>query len=152
MAKSKSKSDPATSKKSKPKKSPASRVRVRREGDTVIVSVPVKFYRRNGRQMIMTDHDAEELDSKAIAIPDTALIAAIAKAFLWQEQLESGKFENTEEVARTNKIDRTHVSRILQLTALSPFVVEQILAGKEPEGLSLRQLRKGIPIIWTKQC
>jgi hypothetical protein len=29
--------------------------------------------------------------------------------------------------------------------------VEQILAGNEPKGLSLRQLRKGIPAIWQEQ-
>jgi len=151
MAKQKSKSEPAAGKKSKPKKSPKSQVRVRREGDTVIVSVPVKFYRRNGRQMVLVDGDV--FSNNRVPTPKiyTALLTNLAKAWKWQEQLESGKFQNTEDIARTNKVDRTHVSRILQLTAFSPIVVEQILAGKEPESLSLRQLRKGIPIIWRKQ-
>jgi hypothetical protein len=50
-----------------------------------------------------------------------------------------------------NNVDRTHVSRILQLTSQSPTIVEQILEGKEPEGMSLRQLRKGIPLLWSEQ-
>jgi hypothetical protein len=48
-------------------------------------------------------------------------------------------------------VDRTHVSRIMQLTSLSPTIVEQILEGKEPDGMSLRQLRKGIPLLWSEQ-
>jgi hypothetical protein len=30
-------------------------------------------------------------------------------------------------------------------------IVEQILEGKEPESMSLRQLRKGIPLLWSEQ-
>ena len=73
------------------------------------------------------------------------------KAWLWQDQLESGKYESIDEIAAENNVDRTHVSRIMQLTSLSPTIVEQILEGKEPESMSLRQLRKGIPLLWSEQ-
>jgi len=73
------------------------------------------------------------------------------KAWLWQDQLESGKYKSIDEIAAENNVDRTHVSRIMQLTSLSPTIVEQILEGKEPESMSLRQLRKGIPLLWSEQ-
>jgi hypothetical protein len=124
---------------------------VRREGETVIVSVPIKVYRLNGRQMILAEGSrAEEAKApKALNIP---LITSIAKAWLWQDQLESGQYKSIDEIAAANNVDRTHVSRILQLTSLSPTIVEQILEGKEPEGMSLRQLRKGIPLLWSEQA
>jgi len=52
----------------------------------------------------------------------------------------SGKYKRIDEIAAANNVDCIHVSRILQLTSLSPTIVEQILEGKEPEGMSLRQL------------
>ena len=123
---------------------------VRREAETVIVSVPIKVYRLNGRQMILSEGSkTEEAQApKALNVP---LISSIAKAWLWQDQLESGKYKSIDEIAAANNVDRTHVSRILQLTSLSPTIVEPILKGKEPEGMNLRQLRKGIPLLWSEQ-
>ena len=37
------------------------------------------------------------------------------------------------------------------LTSLAPEIVEAVLAGKDVPGLSLRQLRKGIPLLWSQQ-
>lgn len=128
-----------------------SKITVRRDGDKVVVSVPVRFYRRNGRQMILAGEDSSSSVHQQSLPANTALIINLAKAWMWQNQLESGEFSSVDEIAKAGKVDRTHVSRILQLTSLSPTIVEQILAGNEPEGLSLRQLRKGIPVVWNDQ-
>jgi hypothetical protein len=99
--------------------------------------------------ILAEDSTAEEGQApKALNVP---LITSIAKAWLWQDQLESGKVKSIDEIAAENNVDRTHVSRIMQLTSLSPTIVEQILEGKEPESMSLRQLRKGIPLLWSEQ-
>ena len=79
------------------------------------------------------------------------LAIAIAKAWVWQDQLESGESGTLQELATANDVDRTYVGRILQLTSLSPKIVEQVLSGNEPAGISLRQLRKGIPFFWSEQ-
>ncbi|MDP1560859.1 MAG: hypothetical protein Q8M16_05640, partial [Pirellulaceae bacterium] len=39
------------------------KVIIRRDAETVVVSVPVRFYRRNGRQMILADCTDSESDS-----------------------------------------------------------------------------------------
>lgn len=127
------------------------KITVRRDGGKVIVSVPVRFYRRSGRQMILAEGEASDSIEQTTPPTSTALVTNLAKAWQWQDQLESEEFGSVDEIAKANKVDRTHVSRILQLTSLSPTIVEQILAGDEPEGLSLRQLRKGIPAIWQEQ-
>ena len=100
--------------------------------------------------MILSEGSKTE-EAKAPKALNVPLITSIAKAWLWQDQLESGKYKSIDEIAAANNVDRTHVSRILQLTSLSPTIVEQILEGKEPEGMSLRQLRKGIPLLWSEQ-
>lgn len=62
------------------------------------------------------------------------LVSALAKAYRWQGQLESGEYVGLEDLAAANGVDRTYVGRILRLTALSPDIVERILDGDEPRG------------------
>ena len=57
------------------------KITVRRDGGKVVVSVPVRFYRRNGRQMILAD--SIESDSIEAAVPNNALLTALAKAYAW---------------------------------------------------------------------
>ena len=136
MARQKSKSSSAAIKKSKPKKSPTSRFRVRREGDTVIVSVPVKFYRRNGRQMVLANKSIEEEQetsnesrSAESTLVSSTLITAIAKAYQWQEQFESGGFETIEDLADSKQSSLSSDARINGLFFCSPSgPIEQSVA------------------------
>jgi hypothetical protein len=122
---------------------------VYREGDRIVVNIPVRFRRRNGRQLVFAaGGDGAEGNSKS---DDNALVVAIARAWQWQEELESGEYSTVEDLASAKKLDRTYVSRILQLTSLAPDIVESLLAGDDCKGLSLRQLRKGIPALWSEQ-
>jgi hypothetical protein len=125
------------------------KVIVRRDAETVVVSVPVRFYRRNGRQMILAE--SIESDSIEAAVPNNALLTALAKAYAWQEQLESGQFEDLEDIAKEQGVDRSYVGRMLQLTSLAPDIVESILSGQAFADISLRDFRKGIPVSWDEQ-
>ena len=78
------------------------------------------------------------------------LVFALAKAYRWQEQLESGQYAGLEDLAAANGVDRTYVVRILRLTSLAPGIVERILTGDEPEGISLAKLRTNLPVVWEE--
>ena len=117
----------------------------------MLVSVPVRFYRRNGRQMILADCTESESDSIEAAVPNNSLLTALAKAYAWQEQLESRQFEGLEDIAKEQGVDRSYVGRMLQLTSLAPDIVESILAGQAFADISLRNFRKGIPVSWDEQ-
>lgn len=80
-----------------------------------------------------------------------SLVLALAKAYRWQEQLESGEFTGLEDLAAANGVDRTYVGRFLRLTSLAPEIVERIINGNEPEGIGLRQLHQGLPLLWLEQ-
>jgi hypothetical protein len=125
---------------------------VSRDGDAIVVRIPVRFHRRNGRQMVLThgnnngnNNGDDERDSNG------TLVAALAKAHRWQEQLESGEYASLEELATANGVDRTYVGRFLRLTSLAPETVERILDGDEPEGMSLAKLRNDLPVVWEEQ-
>jgi hypothetical protein len=110
----------------------------------------VHFRRRNGRQMILT-RDGQQHPARQDRTVNSVLVSALAKAYHWQEQLESGKYASLEELAAAHGVDRSYVGRILRLTSLSPEIVELILDGKEPNGLSLRKLLKGFSLDWQQQ-
>ena len=40
---------------------------------------------------------------------------------------------------------------MLRLTSLAPDIIEAILRGDEPDGLSLEKLRKNLPVRWDEQ-
>ena len=101
----------------------------------------------------MTSRDSIESESNLdeAGLPNNALLTAIAKAYSWQDQLESGKFEDLEDIAKANGVDRSYVGRMLQLTSLAPDIVESILAGQAFADISLQRCRKGIPALWADQ-
>ncbi len=49
------------------------------------------------------------------------------------------------------EVDRSFVSRMQWPTSLAPDIVEAVLSGEDLQGLSLRQLRKEIPLVWEEQ-
>ena len=123
---------------------------VSRDGDAIVVRIPVRFHRRNGRQMVLT-HGGSNGQAAPERESNGSLVSALAKAYRWQEQLESGEYASLEDLAAANGVDRTYVGRILRLTSLAPEIVERILNGDESHGISLRQLHKGIPSPWDEQ-
>jgi hypothetical protein len=79
------------------------------------------------------------------------LITALARAFHWQELIDTGRYDSVTELADGLGVDRSYVGRILRLTLLAPDIVEAIVAGREPSGLSLERLTKRLPAAWGEQ-
>jgi len=75
----------------------------------------------------------------------------LARAFRWQEMIETGQAESNSDLARKLKLDQSYIARTIRLTALAPDLVEAILEGQEPDGLSLRSLRRDLPLAWDEQ-
>jgi hypothetical protein len=48
-------------------------------------------------------------------------------------------------------MDVSFAARLLRLTLLAPNIIEAILAGEEPSGLSLTTLTKQLPVLWVEQ-
>ena len=82
---------------------------------------------------------------------DTTLVKALARAFRWRRLLEGGRFGTIDELAAAEKINSSYVSRLLRPTLLAPDIVEAILDGRQPEGMTLPGLLKGVEVMW-QQC
>jgi len=54
-------------------------------------------------------------------------------------------------LAQAVKINRHYLARLLRLTLLAPDIIEAILDGREPDGMSIEKLRRPIPLLWEEQ-
>jgi hypothetical protein len=118
--------------------------------DAVTVRIPLTFRKRGGRKVFIAPDGASAVAPLSARI-DNALIKAIARAFRWRNLLETGDHNTVEELAAAEKINSSYVSRILRLTLLAPEVVEAILDGRQPVGVTLPRLMNGVPVVWRDQ-
>ena len=65
--------------------------------------------------------------------------------------LEEGKCRSIAETAEAEKIDRSFVSRLLDLTLLAPDIQEAILEGRQAKGMLLEELARAVPGAWEEQ-
>lgn len=120
------------------------------DGDNILIRIPMRFKRRGGRREIIAP---EGLGS---ALPDAGpaqqpIVTALARARRWQEMLDNGEVGSVTELADRLDADRSYVARILRLGLLAPDIIEAILAGREPSGLSLAKLTQTFPVLWSEQ-
>ncbi len=78
------------------------------------------------------------------------MIKALARAFRWRRMLETRRYATIDELARAEKINASYVSRILRLTLLAPDIVEAILDGRQPEGMTPPRLMEGVTMEWAR--
>ena len=111
----------------------------------------MQIRRMQGRKTIIAPHalDGEIPDAPEPGQP--ALIQALARAFAWTELIESGQVKSIAALARALDVDGSYVARILKLTTLAPDIIQAILNGEEPDGLSLAKLTKTLPEDWAEQ-
>ena len=116
------------------------------DGHTLTVVIPLAVKPRGGRKAIITP-GVLVVESRH----DITLIKAVARAFRWLRMLETGRFATITELAAAEKINASYVSRILRLTLLAPDIVEAILDGRQPEGMTLPGLLVGVDVKWAQQ-
>ena len=117
----------------------------------VMLKVPAYFKYKNGRKLIVTPETLEGENPDSPDVVQYPIIRAIGKAHQWKAMLESGEVASIAELAKTLGYRWPYVSRILSLTLLAPDIVEAIINGEEPSGLSLEKLVSGFPEDWEEQ-
>ncbi len=117
---------------------------------TLSVAIPMSFKRRSGRKEIMVPTGSAQA-SEVVAPPQEPLALALARAFEWQELLDTGKVKSAGAIAKQAGVSKAYVTRILRLSHLAPDIVQAILDGREPSGLSLVKLSDPMPMAWEEQ-
>ena len=103
---------------------------------------------RSGRKLVLTPGSTM---SRSPSGADSTLVKALARAFRWQRMTEAGRYGTIEEIAAAEKINDSYVLRLFRLTLLTPDLVEAILDGRQPEGMTLPGLMEPFPVEWRRQ-
>lgn len=127
-----------------------SEVRANDDGRTVTVRVPISLRPRGGRKLVITPDGASPWAPPRARV-DSALVKALARAFRWRKLLETGVYGTIGEIAATEKINDSYLSRVLRLTLLAPDIIEAIFDGRQREDLQMRELFRPLPAEWSRQ-
>ena len=118
-------------------------------GQMLTIRVPLAVRKqRGGRKLMIAPSSTTSRSSSA---GDTTLVKAVARAFRWRRMMETGRFATINELAAAEKINSSYVSRLLRLTLLAPDIVEAILDGRQPDGMTLPGLMEPFPECWHVQ-
>ena len=117
---------------------------------TVTVTVPFAIRKRGGRKLVITPNGMAAAPTPRSRL-DSALLKALARGFRWRKLLETGHFATIQEIAKAENINPSYISRVLRLTLLAPEIVEAILAGTQPAGLTRAEVMKPFPMEWQRQ-
>jgi hypothetical protein len=116
---------------------------------TVTVRVPLALRRYGGRKAVVVPNETQPVARRQE--PLSPLVRALARAYRWQKLIETGEFPSIAELAASERIDKSYVSKILRLTLLAPDLVELILAGTQPNAIQIDALKRPFSPDWSRQ-
>jgi hypothetical protein len=129
---------------------PGEAMMLRSQDGGVTVAIPIRIQRYSGRRQVVAPQGI------SVALPGqrapTALQVALARGHRWLRQIEGGQARNLAEIADREKIDRSYVSRMVNLTTLAPDIQAAIPDEILPEEVVLFDLAIDTPLCWQAQC
>ena len=112
--------------------------------------IPMTFRRRAGKAVIVLPNGERAIERRE-ALIDNAMVKLIARGHRWHRQLFDGTHASIADIAKSENISPSFVSRVLCLAYLSPTLVEAILDGKYPAHLTMKDLMEPFPMEWERQ-
>ena len=106
----------------------------------VTVSIPIRIRRYGGRKQVVVPQGIST-GLNATAAP-TAMQVALARGHRWLRLIESGKVINITAITKTENVDRSYISRVVNLTTLAPEIQAAILDETLPGTVSLLDLAR----------
>lgn len=111
-----------------------------------IVTIPVRMHRRSGKRRLRANKaEFAELSSEL-----TTLQTALVRGYRWRDMLDHGEVASMKEIAERENIDFSYVSRMINMTMLSPDLTEAILDDTIPD-LTVEEIAIAPPDLWDEQ-
>lgn len=118
---------------------------LRVQGNIISIKVPLNMKRHGGRKFILIPKNVRITSPQGK--PDETMVKALARAWMWQKSLDSGKYTSIEELADKNDINPSYISRMLRLNLLGPDIKEAILNGTQPRTFNLQGMLTPLSLI-----
>jgi hypothetical protein len=116
--------------------------------NTIRVVIPLTIRKRNGRPKILPPDEVILRDGRS---QDPHVLRAIARAWSWRRQLESGAASTIQDIAAAEKVTHPYAGRILRLAYLAPAVLERMLIARIVPAVSLKELIAASDLPWCEQ-
>ena len=102
--------------------------------------------------IVFKRHTAATSPQNAATQPNlTPLQQALIRGHRWLNQLETGKAHSFRDIAKQNNLDERYVSRMLNMTRLSPDITKHILEDTLPDSATIAKLSRNTPRFWHEQ-
>ena len=118
--------------------------------EVISIDIPMTFKKRGGRKVIVLPDGAHGHPEPKSTI-DNTMVKSLARAFRWQKLLENGTYTCLDDIARSEKISASFLSRYYRLVLLAPDIVEAILDGRQPARMTMKELLVPFPVEWAEQ-
>ena len=128
--------------------------RERRDGGQVKLStfIPLRIMKRGDSKVVVRTGGAVEWPGKVASQIDRPLLVALTRAFYWQQLLDDGVVGSGSEIAQRAGLHHSMVKGLLRLTLLEPAIIQTILAGRQPQCMSLLWFQRNpLPTDWVAQ-
>ena len=113
---------------------------------------PLKFRQRGGRRIVIPAAESSLEEQTKKTTINSPLINAVAQAFYWAQLIDMGVAASGSDVAEREGLEASTVNERLRLSLLSPEIIESVLNGTQPKGLTVQWLnRNSFPADWKKQ-
>ncbi|WP_375454033.1 hypothetical protein, partial [uncultured Methylobacterium sp.] len=120
--------------------------------DVVTVRVPFRTVRRGGRKIIVLPECAMGPQTRPTEPEvDAVLLRAIVRAWRWRRDIEEGRAHSIIEIAERERLTDSFVVRVLALTTLAPDILQAVLDGRLPQGLTLEKVIGSVSLSWSEQ-
>ena len=113
---------------------------------------PLRFRQRGGRRLVLPAAGSSLEEQPKESTINSPLINAVAQAFYWAKLLDMGVAASGSDIAEREGLEASTVNERLRLSLLSPEIIESVLNGTQPKGLTVQWLnRNSFPADWEKQ-
>lgn len=120
--------------------------------EVVAVRVPFRTVRRGGRKIIVLPEGSMGPQTRPTEPEvDAVLLRAIVRAWRWRSDIEEGRAHSIIEIAEREKLTDSFVVRVLVLTTLAPDILQAVLDGRLPQGLTLEKVIGSVSPSWSEQ-
>ena len=111
------------------------------------LSIPARLKRVGKEMKILVENGSDS------ASPDASLVRVLVRAHMIRDRFLADKNFTLDEIAKSERIVPSYVTRLFRLALLAPDIVSAILGGKHPPELNARKLLDDtrLPLDWNEQ-
>jgi len=82
---------------------------------------------------------------------DPHVLRAVARAWKWRRQLESGAVSTIQDIAVAENVSDRFVGRMIRMAYLAPSVLEALVIARRPPAIAINDLTAVAELPWDGQ-